>query len=174
MKNIWILNHYATYPGGVGSSRHYYLAKCLKSLGWSATIIAASVEHQTGIQRLKFGEGQRIDEINGVPFLWLRTPVYKGNGAGRLKNILAYTWSVLQPNATKELPRPDVIVGSSVHPFAAVAGALLARRLSVPFIFEVRDLWPQTLIDLGVCEMDRLLHGSCVELNSGCIDVQHA
>jgi glycosyltransferase involved in cell wall biosynthesis len=42
-----------------------------------------------------------------------------------------------------------VIVGSSVHPFAAWAGAILAKRLRVPFVFEVRDLWPQTLVDLG-------------------------
>lgn len=48
-----------------------------------------------------------------------------------------------------KLPRPDVVIGSSVHPFAAVAGALLARRYKVPFIFEVRDLWPQTLVDMG-------------------------
>lgn len=149
MKNVWILNHYATYPGGVGSSRHYHLAKGLKNFGWNATIIAASVEHQTGIQRLNFDEDKRIDDVDGVCFLWLKTPTYKGNGTGRLKNILAYTWAALQSKTTRGLSNPDVIVGSSVHPFAAVAGAILARRLSIPFIFEVRDLWPQTLVDLG-------------------------
>jgi glycosyltransferase involved in cell wall biosynthesis len=40
-------------------------------------------------------------------------------------------------------------MGSSVHPFAAIAAERLARRKKVPFIFEVRDLWPQTLIDMG-------------------------
>jgi glycosyltransferase involved in cell wall biosynthesis len=62
---------------------------------------------------------------------------------------LAYAWSVLRRRTTADLARPDVVVGSSVHPFAAVAGALLARRFNVPFIFEVRDLWPQTLVDMG-------------------------
>jgi glycosyltransferase involved in cell wall biosynthesis len=42
-----------------------------------------------------------------------------------------------------------LIIGSSVHPFAAWAAALLARRHRVPFVFEVRDLWPSTLIDMG-------------------------
>jgi glycosyltransferase involved in cell wall biosynthesis len=47
------------------------------------------------------------------------------------------------------LPAPDVVVGSSVHPFAAWAGARLANRFGASFIFEIRDLWPQTLIDMG-------------------------
>ncbi len=51
--------------------------------------------------------------------------------------------------ATVGLPAPDVIVGSTVHPLAALAAAIIARRLNVPFVFEVRDLWPQTLIDFG-------------------------
>jgi glycosyltransferase involved in cell wall biosynthesis len=71
--------------------------------------------------------------------------------------MLAYSLAALREQATAELPRPDVVIGSSVHPFAAVAGALLARRFNVPFLFEVRDLWPQTLVDMG-----RLKDGSFI------------
>lgn len=155
MKNVWILNHYAQEPGGAGGTRHFHLAENLPVFGWQATVIAASVEHQTGEQRLAPSERQRLDHFNGVPFLWVRTPEYQGNGGGRMRNMLAYTWAVLQRGTTAKLPRPDVVIGSSVHPFAAVAGALLARRFKVPFIFEVRDLWPQTLVDMG-----RLQEGS--------------
>lgn len=149
MKNVWILNHYAQEPGGAGGTRHFHLAEHLTAYGWQATVIAASVEHQTGQQRLVPGEKRRCDYFVGVPFLWLRTPGYNGNGGGRMLNMLAYTWAVLQRDSTAELIKPDAIIGSSVHPFAAFAGALLARRFKVPFIFEVRDLWPQTLIDMG-------------------------
>lgn len=149
MKNVWILNHYAQEPGGSGGTRHFHLAEHLRAYGWHATVIAASVEHQSGHQRLAPGEKQRCDYFNGVPFLWVRTPEYQGSGGGRMRNMLAYTWTVLQPSTTAKLPRPDVVIGSSVHPFAAVAGALLASRFKVPFIFEVRDLWPQTLVDMG-------------------------
>lgn len=155
MKNVWILNHYAQEPGGAGGTRHFYLAEHLQAYGWHATIIAASVEHQSGHQRLEPDEKKRCDYFKGVPFLWVRTPEYQGNGGGRMRNMLAYTWAVLQRSTTAKLPRPDVVIGSSVHPFAAVAGALLARRYKVPFIFEVRDLWPQTLVDMG-----RLQEGS--------------
>lgn len=149
MKNVWILNHYAQEPGGAGGTRHFHLAEHLTAYGWQATVIAASVEHQTGQQRLVVGEKRRCDYFMGVPFLWLRTPGYHGNGGGRVLNMVAYTWAVLQRDSTAELIKPDAIIGSSVHPLAAFAGALLARRFKVPFVFEVRDLWPQTLIDMG-------------------------
>lgn len=84
-----------------------------------------------------------------VPFLWLRTAGYQGNGGARIRNMLEYAYRACCPVSTRGLSRPDAIIGSSVHPFAAVAGALLAKRFGVPFVFEVRDLWPQTLIDLG-------------------------
>jgi glycosyltransferase involved in cell wall biosynthesis len=47
------------------------------------------------------------------------------------------------------LTKPDVIIGSSPHLFAAYSAGLLAERLHVPFVLEIRDLWPQSLIDLG-------------------------
>ncbi len=149
MKHVWILNHYAQAPYEAGGTRHFHLAEYLKSNGWQATIIAASVSHNSGIQRLDTYEAERYEEISNVPFLWVHTPEYTGNGRGRLVNILAYTWGVLKNSTTLPLHRPDVIVGSSVHPFSVLAASLLASRFKVPFIFEVRDLWPQSLIDMG-------------------------
>lgn len=149
MRQVWIINHYASEPGGVGGTRHYQLARGLRDQGWHATVIASSVELNSGRQRLRAGETKRIEVYDTVPFLWIRVPGYVGNGGGRLKNMLSFAVRVLMPGSTRELPRPDVIVGSSVHPFAAASAALLAKRNGVPFVFEVRDLWPQTLIDLG-------------------------
>jgi glycosyltransferase involved in cell wall biosynthesis len=149
VKYVWILNHYAQEPGGAGGTRHFHLAENMKAYGWHAIVIAASIEHSTGRQRLALNERQQLQNIKGVPFLWVKTPEYSGNGGGRISNMLAFTWRVLLRKITTDLPSPDVVIGSSVHPFAALAGALLARRFGVPFIFEVRDLWPQTLIDMG-------------------------
>lgn len=149
MKNVWILNHYAQEPGGPGGTRHFSVAKYLRNFGWHASIIGASTEPNTGRQRVNHGESIRCDSYDNVPFLLVKTPDYHGNGIARMRNMLAYVWQVLRLPLTIFLPKPDVIVGSSVHPFAAWAGLKLAQRYKVPFIFEVRDLWPQTLIDLG-------------------------
>jgi glycosyltransferase involved in cell wall biosynthesis len=149
MKHVWILNHHAAEPRGSGGTRHHMLAQHLLAHGWQAHLIAASVEHQSGRQRLGPEERLRHETCDGVPFLWVRTSPYAGNGLGRIRNMLQYTRAVLRRKTLSRLPRPDVVIGSSVHPLAAWAGSRLARRHGVPFVFEVRDLWPQTLIDMG-------------------------
>ncbi len=149
MKHVWILNHYAQTLASSGITRHYHLAKHLPAHGWSASVIASSVDLHTKAQRLAKGETRRLETIGETSFLWLRTPRYERNDGRRILNILAYTLRVLLPWNLRGLQEPDAILGSSVHPLAAWAAALLARRKKVPFIFEVRDLWPQTLIDMG-------------------------
>lgn len=149
MKHVWILNHYAQEPGGAGGTRHFSLARHLPANGWRATIIAASTDHSTGTQRLDDGETWRLQVYEGVPFLWLRARSYSGNGMDRIGNMLDYTRAVLDREALADLDPPDAVIGSSVHPLAAWAGRRLAKRHGVPFVFEVRDLWPQTLIDMG-------------------------
>ncbi|KAA0014691.1 glycosyltransferase family 4 protein [Billgrantia pellis] len=155
MRHVWILNHYAKSPEAAGAARHYQLARHLPEHGWRATLIASSVDHPSGLQRLAPGVQTRLETHGDVRFLWLRTSSYQGNGGGRMKNMLEYAWQAVRPSRLADLERPDLIIGSSVHPFAALAGWRLARRHGVPFLFEVRDLWPQTLIDMG-----RLREGS--------------
>lgn len=67
--------------------------------------------------------------------MWAKLPTYTVNRSGCIRNILAITWRVL-----------DVVIGSSFHPYAAVARALLARRYGLPFVFEV----------LGIIDCNRL------------------
>ena len=149
MKHVWMINHYAEEPEGAGGTRHFSLAKYLPEFGWTASIIGASTEHLSGRQRLAAGEQARLERFGGIPFLWLKTPTYSGNGPDRILNMLTFTLRLLKPANLSALERPDLIIGSSVHPFAAWAAMRLARRHGVPFVFEVRDLWPQALINMG-------------------------
>jgi glycosyltransferase involved in cell wall biosynthesis len=149
LKNIWILNHYAQEPTGPGGTRHFSLAKNLSEFGWEASIIAASVEHATHRQRISFRENSRLEYFDDIPFLWLWTPPYNCNGIRRVLNMVTYSVQTLTARKVAMLPAPDAIIGSTVHPFAAISADCLAKRYNIPFIFEIRDLWPQTLIDLG-------------------------
>ncbi len=149
-KTAWLFNHYANEPSEAGGTRHFSLAKHMQAEDWEVNIIAASVDHFSGIQRLKPSEKYRCDKVDGVSFIWLKTPKYKGNGFFRVLNILVYTLQVYFGSWRSTQCLPDVIVGSSVHPLAAVAAALLAKKYSIPFVFEVRDLWPETLVAMGL------------------------
>lgn len=149
MPHLWIINHYAEEPGGAGGTRHYSIARQLQNHGWSTTIIAASTEHLTGRQRLRDNEHHRLTNYSGISYLWVNSPRYSGNGLARVLNMLMFSVRVVSPRTTLGLQKPDVIIGSSVHPFAALSAKILAKRMKKPFIFEVRDLWPQALIDAG-------------------------
>lgn len=149
MKHVWILNQYAQTPEDKGGlTRHHSLARHLPPYGWRATVITSSTEHPSGRQRPGSSEAEP-EIVDGVPFLRLRVPSYRGNGADRIRNMLAYGWRALVSPALSRLDPPDAIIGSSPHPAAALAASWLARRKRVPFIYEVRDLWPQALIDMG-------------------------
>lgn len=148
--NIWIVNHYAVPPNQAGGTRHYTLAKDLVRRGHNVTLLASSFDHMTQRElHLQPGKGYKLEHIGGVRFLWLRTPPYTGNTGARVRNMIVFATQVWRRATQKILGKPDVVLGSSPHLFAALAAERLAARCAVPFVLEVRDLWPQTLIDLG-------------------------
>jgi glycosyltransferase involved in cell wall biosynthesis len=91
----------------------------------------------------------RVETHDGVRFVWYPAPSYRGNGFGRFFNMIWFAARVLLVRQSSLIEAPTVIVGSTVHPLAALSGLLLSWRWGLPFVFEVRDIWPQSLVDLG-------------------------
>jgi glycosyltransferase involved in cell wall biosynthesis len=148
---IWILNHYASPPDRPAGTRHYEFGRVLAAQGHDVTIFASGFSHVTLMEeRLQGRERTRIERIDGVRFVWVRTIPYSGNDARRLLNMLSYALATIRVQV--RMSRPDVIVGSNVHLAAVVAAWLIGCARRVPFVFEVRDLWPQTLIDVGALQ----------------------
>ncbi len=149
--NIWILNHHAVTPDMSGGTRHYDFAKELIKRGHKVTIIASSF-HYSKLKEMKKYEKQDyiIEDIENIKFIWFKTPPYFNNGIKRVINMLSYTKKAIFLLPKLELSKPDIIIGSSVHLFAVYAAFRLSKRYETPFIMEVRDLWPQTLIDMGM------------------------
>jgi glycosyltransferase involved in cell wall biosynthesis len=141
---VWIVNQYAQPPSRPGGTRHHMLAKALVKRGHSLTIIASSQNYLT---RAELSSG-RVESIEGVRYVWLSAGGYSGP-AGRLMSMTGFAARVLDRASLCGLERPHVVVGSSPHPFAAAAARHLAHRYGVPFVLEVRDLWPDTLVDVG-------------------------
>lgn len=145
---MWIVNHYASTPDQPTGSRHFELARDLVNRGHAATVFAAGFGHiSSREERLAPRRLYRRELCDGVLFVWLWTFPYRGNGLRRQVNMISFmlTFLVVQTRFAV----PDVIVGSTVHPFAALGAYLAARLRRARFIFEIRDLWPQTLVDLG-------------------------
>lgn len=144
---IWIVNHYATPPERGYSTRHYSLARELNKYGHEVTVIASGTQHLNKSYKKQVSHSLEVWQDSWVKFLFLPTPDYQGNGIRRLWNMVYFARKLLQlPRKVHE--RPDIIIGSSVHPFAVWAAERIAASYQIPFCFEVRDLWPQTLIDM--------------------------
>ncbi len=144
---IWIINHYASPPIYPGGTRHYNLALQLQKKGHEVIIIAANYNHFSH-EQIKPTESL-LDTTYQVPFIWLSVPPYKGNTLGRFYNMLVFAWRLIRNPFLKKILPPDVIIGSSPHLFAALGAEILSRQLKKPFILEIRDLWPESLVDLG-------------------------
>jgi glycosyltransferase involved in cell wall biosynthesis len=149
MKQLWIFNHYAEPPDRQ-ATRSFDLGRELVRRGHAVTIFSSSFSHyRFREEKLAPGERCKTEEIEGVRFVWLRTAPYQKNDWRRLHNMLTYLREALRVGGALE-PGPDVVIGVSVHPFAALAAAQVARRRGARFFFEVTDLWPRTLIEFGM------------------------
>ncbi len=155
-RSIWIFNQYALPPTLPGGTRHFDLACELTLMGYQVTIFASAFNHSLfEKKRLLNGEPWAIEEIEGVRFVWLPSFPYRNNNWRRLLNMLEYTVRAyhLGLRLSRLDPRiapPDIIVGSSVHLFAVWAAYQLSRHYKANFVMEIRDLWPQGFVDLGV------------------------
>lgn len=155
MPHIYIINHYATTPDSPSGSRHFDLAKALVEKDCGVTIFAAGYNHFTKQTHAGLidpdGPLSLTEWHQGVRYVWVRTSPYEGNGFARILNMLEFSHHLLPAVTTNVLEhRPTLIIGSSVHPFAVYAAKQLADRLGIPWAFEIRDLWPQSMIDLGI------------------------
>lgn len=159
MRRFWIFNHYATTPATGPLLRHYYFAQYLKEKEIETTVFAANELHQTGDTVDTHGKPYLRTEEEGVPFVFVKTSKYQGNGISRVKNMLSFFFGLLKISKgyAKQYGKPDVIMGSSAHPLTSIAGILVAGRFHVPAIVEVRDLWPEAIFSFGKVKMNSLI-----------------
>jgi len=141
---ILLINHYAVPERGSFGTRHAVLARFLRELGHEVTVMASAIpdgRHETVPVSGLFAD--RIE--GGVHFRFIRTNRYRSL-PGRFLSMLLFRARAVR--ASSDLRAPDVVIGSSVHLHAADAGRRIAHRFGVPFVFEVRDVWPEVFLDM--------------------------
>lgn len=146
--NILLINHYAGSETYGMEYRPYYLAREWVRMGHAVCVVGASFSHLRRVQPQVSGH-LSLEVIDGIRYIWIRTPAYQGNGVGRVKNILSFTRMLFGLDEGALGSQPDVIVASSPHPFIIYPAYSLAKKFASKLIFEVRDLWPLTLVELG-------------------------
>ncbi len=147
-KQIWIVNQHAVLHDSFGSTRHLDLCQGVSNSKYHFTIISSSFNHFEKVEKAS-SEPIKIEKINkNIDFVWIKTSPYKTNGIKRLIN--AYVFSKKLKLLSNLIEKPDLIIGSSPQLLSSYESLKIARKFKIPFIFEVRDIWPDSLIDLGM------------------------
>lgn len=158
-KNIWIWNHYATDMCKNKGGRHYWFSENLIKKGYSPTIFCANTYHNKEDYIDTRDKKYAIDVVNDIPFVFVKTIPALGNGINRVKNMVLFYINMFSVTKTyaKQNGKPDVIIASSVHPLTMVAGIQIAKKLKVPCICEIRDLWPEAIFAFDKAKEKSLL-----------------
>lgn len=135
-------------PGEAGGTRHYELARhCVDEHGFRFTIIASPVSYLSG-KRSPGGEAA-VEDYDGVQVLRAYTPATLHRSF--LWRIIAFlNFMITSALLALKAGPVDVVMGTTPPMFQAVSAWAVAAVRRRPFLLEVRDLWPEFAIDMGV------------------------
>ena len=148
MKNIWIINQYIYIPGDCGNLRHYSLVKYLQEGNWKFTLITSNIEHLRNKKRIT-NDKDKFHNLKNVQIFCLR--IFRWSNKIkflRVLGMLEFMFKIIFVLPFIRIEKPDLIIGSSPNLFSAFGAAIISVFYRVPFILEIRDLWPESLIQL--------------------------
>ncbi len=148
-KIIWIINQYASTPEtGIGG-RHFYLAQELAKQGHKIYIIAGSYSHLLHTSK-ELDTDFLIEKVeDNFHFVWVKLPKY-ADAHSKKRIINEFLFSKQLTKLTQQInDTPDVILHSSPALISYFGVRYLTNYYKAPYVFEVRDIWPLTLMKLG-------------------------
>lgn len=148
---------------GAPSARASELAYHWSRAGHQVSILTGFPNHPTGVvpaewrPRLRrLVEHETVGEVDVFrTWLW---PLPNRKSHERMRNYASFCLSASLRGLT--LPRPDVVIATSPQLLVGLSGWWLGLARHIPFVFEVRDLWPESLAAVGIGSEDSLLHHS--------------
>jgi colanic acid biosynthesis glycosyl transferase WcaI len=158
---ILYVSQYFPPEMGAPAARVAELSRRWVEAGLSVTVLTGFPNHPTGVvppgYRGKLWRLVMREEYHGVKVV--RTWLLPFPNRKPYERILNYSSFLVSSAITGLfLCRPDVLIATSPQLLVALSGWWLARWKHVPFVFEVRDLWPESLIAVGVGNEKSLLH----------------
>ena len=167
MKILYI-SQYFPPEMGAPAARASELARHWAESGHEVSVLTGFPNHPTGVvppewrprlRRLIYREKSVGANIYRT-WLW---PLPNRKSHERMRNYASFCISAALRGLT--ISRPDVIIGSSPQLLVALAGWWLGFTRRIPFVFEVRDLWPESLIAVGATDARSVLHRSLAAIS---------
>jgi glycosyltransferase involved in cell wall biosynthesis len=144
VKHIWIFSIFSAPPEYEMRYRTSKMAQEFVKAGDHVTIFASSAIHNTDINLIDDRTPYIVKTYNGIDYVFVRCSSYKTNGPDRIASLLEFYFRLRE--VVRHFDKPDCIVAESPYPTVVHSGILTARRLGVPCITEIRDLWPESIV----------------------------
>ncbi|HTI34116.1 MAG TPA: glycosyltransferase family 4 protein [Miltoncostaea sp.] len=156
MRVLYVSQYFvnADQPGGV---RHWQHTRALARAGHDVTVVTSYVQHKERAIPERYLGRKMVHEVEDGIDVWrtYSTPGYGRDLRSRISNYGTFAWwSAL---AGLRTPRPDVVVASSPSLPSAAAAAALATARRARFVLEVRDLFPDSAIAMGLLTDRRII-----------------
>src|SRR5580700_1617644 len=166
MKILYI-SQYFPPEMGAPAARAAELSLHWAAAGHDVTVLTGFPNHPTGVVPAEYRDKLRLlvvrEKTGGVNVVrtWL-LPFPNRKAHERMLNYSSFCISAASTGLF--LPRPDVVIATSPQLLVGLSGWWLARWKRAPFVFEVRDLWPESLAAVGMGETNSLLHRSLAKI----------
>ncbi|HCO94574.1 MAG TPA: glycosyltransferase WbuB [Phycisphaerales bacterium] len=150
MHILYLHQYFATRKGMTGT-RSYEFARQLVGKGHRVTMITSGLANR----QFPVPDGKQYGqfETEGIGVVAIAAAYNDpqvGTGMSGLKRMLKfYQFAWLARRIGKKFPKPDVVFATHTPLTIGLAGLALGRYFRVPFVFEVRDLWPEALVNVG-------------------------
>jgi len=148
---VTFLTQYYPPETGAPQNRLSDLARRLASWGHQVEVLTALPSYPgNSVFKEYVGRHKTAEWIDGVRVLRLRLYVPRQKtSAGRLANYLSFAWNA-RIHGPGILSRCDILIMESPPLFLSLAGIYLARKLGAKLFTNISDLWPKSIVDLGI------------------------
>lgn len=153
---ILLIHQYFLEKGDGGGSRFNEMTKTWASQGHDITVLAGMVHYNTGKKQERykgkfiFKDNQFYDKVDVIRCHVSES--YNVSFLGRLWAYFSFVFSSIYGGLFKTKGKFDVILVTSPPLFVGITAYILSLLKRTPFVFEIRDLWPESAIDTGVLQ----------------------
>ncbi len=155
---ILFLTHYFPPESNAPASRVYEMAKRWVADGHEVTVITCVPNCPDGVVHKGYRNRIRrqVEMVDGIRVI--RVWTYIAANEGTLRRILNFVSFMLSAVwAGLFLKRHDVLIATSPQFFCGWAGVLLSKLRRIPFVLEIRDIWPESIAAVGAMSNRRVL-----------------
>jgi glycosyltransferase involved in cell wall biosynthesis len=164
---VWFINDYAGSPFHGMTFRHYYMAKELQKRGIKPIIISASYSHFMSNHPPIKDKPYLHEKVDMIDYIWLKVMKYK-DSRDKKRVFKWFQFCLKLLFLPSSIDKPNTIVCSGSAPMLILPSYFLAKKYGAKLIFEIRDIWPLTLMNMkGYSKYNPLIYIMQKSVNFG-------